>query len=145
MKKIQIRIVQRRPFFWRLIKWQFPDYDPESSVAVAFGKIVYANAPDFEESYKVHESTHLKQHRHSYFFASIWWIRYLLSKKFRFSQEVEAFQNQYSWIKRNYHDRKHWEWLKLLGSQLASPLYGSMVEEIQARAIIDDHAKTQKA
>lgn len=139
--KPDIKIVYKRPPFWRILKLFFPDYDPEGTVAVSFGKHVYANQ-DFEDCYKAHESIHLLQQKNSYIVATFWWIRYLFSKTFRFNQELEAFSMQYRYI---VNTQKYWNskrmWLHRLGSQLASPLYGSMVDIDSAKRIIEQHAE----
>lgn len=136
-----IKMKYKKPFFWPILKLFFPAYDPEGTVAVAFGRIVYANQ-EIDEHYKVHEATHLKQHRHSYFFAVIWWIKYLFSKKFRYEQELEAFAVQYQWIKKHWPKNKHQDILLHLSGQLSSELYGSMVDIYQARINIISYGKS---
>lgn len=131
MKKQIVTIKYKRPFFWRILKIFFPDYDPDSTVAVAFGRFVYANC-EIPEDYQVHESTHLRQHCYSYFVAVFWWILYLFSKRFRYSQELEAFREQYKWVIVN---QPFWRHKKLdeYAHQLSSALYGKMVSFEQAR------------
>jgi len=135
MKTANIKIIYSRPPFWRILKMFFPDYDPDGTIAVAFGRVVYANQ-DFDESFKIHEETHLRQQKRSYFFAVIWWARYLFSKKFRFKQELEAFRRQYLFIKstKGYDSFKA---LLNLSDALASPLYGNMVTRSQARRLLE--------
>jgi hypothetical protein len=136
MKKQIVTIKYSRPFFWRILKIFFPDYDPDGTVAVAFGRITYANI-EIPEDYQVHESIHLRQHCYSYFVAVFWWILYLFSKRFRYSQELEAFREQYKWIIVN---QPFWRRKKLdeYAHQLSSSLYGSMVSFEEARERIKE-------
>lgn len=139
--KNHIKIIQKKPFFWRILKWYFPEYNPAGDTAVSFGTFAYANAPTFEESYQIHESVHFKQQHHSKLFAVWWWIRYLNSKSFRYQMELEAFGEQYLWIRYNYKPHTHWQWHERLSEQLASPLYGSMVTKFQAKNILKNYGK----
>ena len=135
--KTQITIRYKKPFFWRLLKLRFPEYDPEGTVAVSFGKFVYANQ-DFSTDYKVHENTHLDQQGHSYILAVIWWIRYFASARFRYRQELEAFRRQYDYVMHTT-PRRRYESLTHYAEQLSSDLYGGLVsfdeavEEIRKR------------
>ena len=137
--KTQLTIKYKRPFFWRLLKLRFPEYDPEGTVAVSFAKFVYANQ-DFSDDYKVHENTHLDQQGHSYFGAVIWWIGYFLSKEFRFSQELEAFQNQYTFIMKTNPSARYRS-LDHFAKQLSGELYGGVatydeaVDEIKKKIL----------
>lgn len=139
MKKKNSKIIYKRPPHWRILKIFFPDYDPDGTVACACGKKIYSNQ-EIPADYIAHEETHLKQQCHSYFVAVLWWICYFLSKSFRFTQEREAFCEQYDWI------RKNWPWartrkLQELSERLASPLYGSMISVREAQRELLSYVK----
>lgn len=136
MKKYaDIKIVFRRPPFWRVLKLFFPAYDPDGTVAVAFGRVVFANQ-NFSEDFKIHEETHLIQQRRSYVFATLWWVRYLFSKKFRFSQELEAFRRQYRHIK-EFGGKDRFNAKVGLAHALSSPLYGNIVSASEAMKLLE--------
>ena len=97
---MKTKIIKKRPPFWRILKIFFPEYDPDGTVSVAFGRTIYTNQ-EIPKDYIVHEEQHLKQHCHSYTIAVLWWIMYCLSKSFRYSQERDAFRTQFKWIMEN--------------------------------------------
>lgn len=139
MAKDKTKIIYKRPPHWRIIKLFFPQYDPNGSIACAFGKVIYANN-EIPDDYIAHEEEHLNQQFHSYIMAVLWWICYCLSKHFRYSQELGAFQRQYQWICKNQAWRRHQK-LYELAEQLASPLYGSMISIREAQREILRHEK----
>ncbi len=65
----------------------------------------------------------------------IWWSRYFESPEFRLSQEVEAYRNQYAYIKKNY-TRNHRKFLykHIITSMVM--MYGNMVTESEAKKLI---------
>lgn len=126
-----LKIKYKRPPFWRILKMFFPEYDPEGTIAVAFGYETYANQ-DIPLDYQVHEMVHLRQQCFSKFVGVFWWILYLLSKRFRYSQELEAFREQYRWILVNQNFWRHRK-LDEYASQLSSPLYGKIVSYEEAK------------
>ena len=136
MNKANITIKIQRPPFWILLKLFFPAYNPRGTVAVAFGRVVYANQ-DFSEDFKIHEETHLIQQKRSYLYATYWWIKYVFSRKFRFYQELDAFRRQYRFVKENKGRDLHLAEWAFAGS-LASPLYGNLVSVAGARNLIRD-------
>ena len=134
MMKTKFKLIYGRPPFWRILKVFFPEYDPDGTIAVAFGRRIYTNNV-IDQSFTVHEETHLIQQRYSYIVAVIWWIRYIASKEFRFSQELEAFRRQYKFIKTSKH-YNHKLALENLGQALASPLYGKICTKHKAMELI---------
>lgn len=58
----------------------------------------------------------------------IWWDRYLVDEKFRYEQELEAHQEEYSSYCRHNKDRNmRIKYLQLIARRLSSPMYGSVV------------------
>jgi len=51
-----------------------------------------------------HEMVHVKQQK-NWFVAIYWWMRYCVDAKFRYSQELPAYQAQYDMLKITYKDK----------------------------------------
>lgn len=97
-----------------------------------FGKKIYVKN-EISGNFLEHESTHVRQHKYSRFIGTIWWIRYILSKKFRYGQELEAYRNQYRFLMKE-RQGGHYKAtvLKAIASDLSGPLYGSIATYEQA-------------
>lgn len=138
MKKPIIKDVYTKPPFWRILKFFFSLYDTEN-VSVAFGRSIYS-ARKIPDDYHVHEKVHLKQHCHSYIIATLWWILYIASKRFRFSQELEAYQKQYKWLCDTKNSIRHARLIRF-SKELSSPLYGNLCTEQEAMTKIMNYAQ----
>lgn len=62
-----------------------------------------------------------------------WWARYIVEPEFRLGEEVPAHAAEYREICHRDHNERL---LELIAARLASPLYGSMIEEAEARRLI---------
>lgn len=113
---------------------KFPFVKTLKTVAFCYGDILYNpyNGP-VEEHLLVHEKTHTKQQGND---VKGWWKRYLNDAKFRFDQELEAYQNQYRYYA-NHHNRDATRWfLKMIATDLSSAMYGNVVNFEQAKELI---------
>lgn len=110
--------------------------DPE--VFITWGDTVYTDLKDIPIDLVHHETIHTVQQRQSKLFGLYWWAKYILSKRFRFSQEVEAYRGQYEFAVKHYKmDRNKSSWaLKKVASAISSKLYGNMVEFSDALKLI---------
>jgi hypothetical protein len=62
-----------------------------------------------------------------------WWARYLVDIEFRFQQELEAHQEEYTSFCLNNKDRnKRLQYKRLVARKLAAPLYGNMITAFDA-------------
>lgn len=111
-------------FFW-LLKLFFRSADWERGVIVTYGKNVYSKYPLTNEL-KAHEYTHVLQQTTPLW----WWLRYVVSPKFRFIQELEAHVNEYR------AGSPTSERLRQIAGRLASPLYNNMCTAGEARMLI---------
>lgn len=67
-----------------------------------------------------------------------WWDRYIADKEFRLSQEVDAYQAQYQYFCRmNGSRNKRFSFLKFLGTEMSSAMYGRMVGLFEAMKLIE--------
>lgn len=101
------------------------------NVVIAFADKIYSLV-DISDDLQVHEFTHNKQQRYSKFWGTIWWARYILSKKFRYSQELEAYRKQYRYVQKFYQAYKALEILKRIAGDLSGPIYGHLKEYDEA-------------
>jgi len=83
---------------------------------------------------QVHELIHLRQHGFSYRKAILWWVRYYFDKKFRYSQELEAYRAQYEWYcntqQVTYKDK--FEYRLAIATILSSEMYGKLATKTEA-------------
>lgn len=129
------------PHYWLLVK--LFGFDWSRNVAV-FGDTLYSKNHDLPDHLIIHEKTHTKQQKHSKIYAVWWWAKYILSPEFRFSQELEAYQAQWKYFQTFYHSSAHFSFLHKITSDLASPLYGSIVSYSKAMRLIRENEKTHQ-
>jgi hypothetical protein len=83
----------------------------------------------------IHEQTHQKQQEK--WGIENWWLKYIEDKEFRLIQEVEAYQNQYQFLKTVLNRKGRAGALNTLAEQLSSPLYGNIINKKEAKELID--------
>ena len=72
----------------------------------------------------VHEQTHTKQQADPV----AWWDRYLEDDAFRLSQELEAYRNQYKFVKGTVNNKNiAFSFLLSVSKDLSSELYGNII------------------
>lgn len=83
----------------------------------------------------IHEEVHEKQQ-----FAigkEQWWELYLRDQDFRLSQEVEAYKEQYKFLKTVLNRKGRLAALNVLAENLSSKLYGQIINKKKAKELID--------
>lgn len=114
------------------IKKYFPSADFNKGTLFTYGDTCYCQSitPDLV----VHEETHVKQQLDP----KAWWDRYFTDIQFRLSQEVEAYRNQWQWIKKNIKDRNsRFRLLSRICMDLSGTLYGNIVSFDEAKRLIE--------
>lgn len=81
-----------------------------------------------------HEETHSRQQ--AVMGVENWWALYLKSAEFRLQQETEAYRVQYQAVKSWNRDARR-EFLNDISKNLASKLYGNIVNKKQAKDLIN--------
>lgn len=107
-------------------------------VIFTYGHILYN--PDrggLPEHLMVHERTHKDQ---QYAMGvEAWWGKYLEDDKFRLSQEIEAYRNQYKYIVKNFKDRNVVNKMLLsIARDLSSEIYGNILTKDEALKVIKE-------
>lgn len=113
-----------KPPGYRLIRLFFPAASYDSTIFTVAPHI-YCKvnlSPDLIQ----HETVHLLQQK-SRFGALIWWIRFILSKKYRLNAELEAYRIQYKWAKQHYDRNATALILRNSAKDLGGALYGGLM------------------
>ena len=88
------------------------------------GDTIYSRG-ELSDNLIVHERTHIKQQKE--YGVKEWWDRYFEDEKFRFEQEVEAYQNQYKHFNETcMSSNKIDELLRLCALCLSGSMYGNL-------------------
>lgn len=117
--------------YFRLFYPNLEEYNP----VFCYGDTIYNpfNQP-LPPDIIVHEKVHSRQQGDD---PELWYHNYFTDPKFRLSQELEAYQAQYSFFDRNSKDRElKFHFLNMLAEALASALYGNLVSLKEARNLI---------
>lgn len=102
----------------------------------AYGDTVYViGLDDLPPHLRAHEAVHLERQRGDG--PQRWWQRYIADVEFRLAEEIVAHRSEYGAIRSAVRDRNaaHRHLLQIAG-RLASPLYGNLVNPVQARQLI---------
>lgn len=78
-----------------------------------------------------HEKTHTRQQ----YLRGIgqWWHEYISDPEFRLRQEIEAYQNQWNFLKQNENDREKLFRKKIrMAQHLSGPIYGNLLTHNEA-------------
>lgn len=121
---MQVRIVSEPPppRIYEACKEKF-GADFENTV-FTHGETIHSKYP-IPQHLVEHERKHASQQ--CIYGIVAWWDRYLEDDQFRFEQELEAYQEQYKWIKKNIKNRNDaFNLLRSLAKDLSGPLYGNL-------------------
>lgn len=119
-----MKIKNRKSKLWNLLKIIFPNAKMEE-VWLTFNKTIWCPS-GITQDLIVHEKVHIEQ-QINLFNSVIWWIRYIFSKRFRYSQELPAYKKQFEYLKQGK-DRNEIARIKtIIAKNLSHPLYGNMV------------------
>lgn len=109
------------------------------TVYIAFGRSIFAPRDEITDDLYVHECVHLKQMKMSYLYGILWWIKYILSKDFRYSQELPAYVEQLDYLiehstvkDKNNKLREYNQWVHKVAEILSSDMYNNMATYDQA-------------
>jgi hypothetical protein len=84
----------------------------------------------------VHEEVHERQQSEAG--VEQWWAMYLENESFRLSQEVEAYRAQWKYLQGVLNRKGRLAALNRLAENLASPMYGSIINKKLAKELIDN-------
>ena len=100
------------------------------SVVFTYGDTLYnPSGVTIPDHLIVHEQTHTKQQVDPV----AWWDRYLKDDAFRLSQELEAYRNQYQFVKGTVNNKNiAFSFLLSVAKDLSSELYGNIISMNEA-------------
>lgn len=105
-------------------------------VVFAYGDTLYVPREGVEipDHLMAHEETHQRQQGDD---VEGWWKRYLEDDLFRLNQEIEAYRNQYQFMKSaGYGRAERRRMLDILARDLSSKIYGKIILKKTAKEVI---------
>lgn len=117
---------------------RFPIVQTKKSIIFCYGDTIYSPHNEFVPDHlKCHEAVHMKRQLATDGGAEAWWETYLKDDSFRFFEEFLAYKEEYYFMKNNAQNRKMRRLAeKSCGKRLASPIYGGLISEAQARKLV---------
>lgn len=91
---------QKPPVYERCHKQFGVEWD--NGLIIAYGDTIHCKNIPVTPQKEVHEQTHFDQQNGN---PEEWWERYFTDKDFRLSQEVEAYKNEITFVKKYCKDR----------------------------------------
>ncbi len=83
-----------------------------------------------------HEQTHERQQREVG--VKEWWAKYFKDPKWRMEQELEAYQYQYRYARKNYSSGQTSQLLDRIATDLSGKMYGNIVTKAKATKLIKE-------
>ena len=101
MSPEDIKVIKENPPF--LLKIVSAGMKPEPTTIFPYSPYIYnPSGLDIPQDVMIHEAVHLKQQGEN---PKEWWEKYIIYKDFRFTQELEANQEQYKFACKVLKDR----------------------------------------
>lgn len=134
--RVKMESIPRKPPHWQEIVHIFPQVEHHAGVLFAWGDKIYnpSNIP-ISHQLEAHECTHSLQQK-EIGTPEEWWQLYLISRSFRFAQELEAHRIEleaYNQIASRPFRRRYFN---QVADRLASPLYGKLVTIRKAKDLL---------
>lgn len=139
MKK-KFRIKYSRPRL--LILWlRLHGMKPKEGAIYTWGSIIFAPSR-LPDDLITHERRHVTQ-QEGFLGPWRWWWRFAKDPAFRLEQETQAYGDAVMFVRDRVARRKSLQYLFGVSDLMASPMYGGMCNQEQARARIQDWCRTQ--
>lgn len=129
-----------KPPIWDMLIKAIPSLHWDQGVIVTYGDTAYSK-DELSNDLKVHESVHVRQQ--ALIGKDEWWKQWLADTNFRLHQELEAYQEQFDYLKKEYaalprNERRFKlnrmaEWI---AGVLSSDMYGRMITYNKALELI---------
>jgi hypothetical protein len=131
LKEVKISTAIPEVFYecnWRFgVQW--------GKVVITYGDTIYSANPNLPQDIIIHEATHIKQQK-AYGDPKLWWDKYLEDKKFRYFQEIEAYENQAKYLRATINDVRKRLWTFNNLWRIMSGSYGGMITYQEAKRLI---------
>jgi len=123
------------PNYERIIQY-FPVKNKKNIIFTYGNKIYNPSNGYIPEHLMRHEETHTKQQKEHPGGVNGWWEQYYRDAKFRFAQELEAYRNQYQYVKETESREFRRMILNNISKDLSSEIYGRLTTKKIARKLI---------
>ena len=110
---------------------------PDNAVFCYGNKIYNPSGKEIPADTIYHESIHFEQQGKS---PDLWWIKYCYDQEFRQEMEIDAYARQWNYIKLHI-PKASQDALDDFSDSLASPMYGLLISNHQAKTLIRLKAK----
>ena len=108
-------------------------------VVFTYGDTIYNPHTDaVSDHLMVHESTHARQQGDD---PDAWWDKYIADPEFRKEQELEAYANQYLFMKKACTNRVLKDFLYQIANDLSGQIYGNLMSLTEAESAIRRKAR----
>lgn len=132
-----MKIKHKQPPNYDEIVKHFPVVANMSGVIFTYGDILYVpSGNDIPDHLMIHEETHQRQQAD--IGVKTWWSYYFKNPSFRLTHEVEAYRNQYEYIKEHSNRQQRRQLLQQLAKDLSRPMYGNLISKKDALELIKD-------
>ena len=102
----------------------------EAGVMFTYGDKIYSLLPPAPDVV-AHEEVHQRQQ--ATMSPELWWDMYFKSPEFRYSQEIEAYREQYKFVNKKLKDRNQKaQYLDFFAKSLSGSMYGDLCSYQQA-------------
>lgn len=109
----------------------------ERPIFFCYGRVIYnPSGADIPLQIIAHEAVHSLQQNSDIGGVEGWWLAYLASEKFRYKQELEAHQAEYTFFRTLNNRHFSRQYLTGIAERLAGPLYGNMTTRLKAKRLI---------
>lgn len=138
MPDMDIKIVNSYPPNFDLIKTMMPHANETHTYC--YGDTIYV--PDghtVPPDIVFHESIHTKQQGKD---PDAWWHRFVTDPDFRLEQEIQAYGEQYKWVREHVMGARFQKWvLENMAKALSGHAYGDLISYAKAESAIRNYRK----
>lgn len=129
------KVLKQFPPNYDIICKHLPAVKRQPSIVFTYGDTIYnPQGHNLRPDLLVHEEVHVQRQKNP----EEWWSEYLTDVRFRLSEELEAYREQYIFIEANYNRSMRREILSSIAKDLSGPMYGNLISKKQAIELITE-------
>lgn len=127
------KVIRGFPPNYNAICRAIPFIKKQKTTIFAYGDAIYTPyVVELRPDLLIHEGAHISRQTDP----AAWWDQYLSDVDFRLREEVIAYSVQYEYAKKYYNRQTRRKLLATIAADLASPMYGSLVDKERAIKLI---------
>ena len=124
------------PIYPALVKIFGVNFFRPGTLCIAYGDAIHTMQKTLPEDLIIHEQVHFKQQREHAGGVEGWWQEYIISEKFRLTQEVEAYRTQWKYLKENCPATYQSVMFDHIMRDLSGPTYGRIITPADVKVLI---------